>query len=263
MKKTDFSESKSCRKDLLEFAEEQYGTEPEYLWASSPDSAILRHSDNQKWYALFMEVQRNRLGLSGEDLVDVLDIKCDPILSGSLRMQEGFLPAYHMNKGNWISILLDGTVEKEAIFPLLEMSFELTASKGTKQKSGHNKIAEWIVPANPKYYDLEKAFSENNTILWKQSSHIAIGDMVYLYVAAPYSAILYQCKAEEVDIPYQYDDGKVSMEHVMKIRLLHRFDRQQFPFNKLKEYGIFAVRGPRRVPESLSKEIGFAVNASL
>ena len=38
---------------------------------------------------------------------------------------ESFLE-HHMNKENWISILLDGTVSADEIKPLLELSYELT-----------------------------------------------------------------------------------------------------------------------------------------
>lgn len=48
------------------------------------------------------------------------------MMIGSLRMKEGFFPAYHMNKENWISILLDGTVSADEIEPLLELSYQLT-----------------------------------------------------------------------------------------------------------------------------------------
>ncbi|MDE7310934.1 MAG: MmcQ/YjbR family DNA-binding protein [Eubacterium sp.] len=88
-----------------------------------PGYAVLRHGDTRKWYALIMDVPKGRLGLSGNGSIDILNVKCDPVLSGSLRMEKGFLPAYHMHRENWITILLDGTVEKEKIFPLLEMSF--------------------------------------------------------------------------------------------------------------------------------------------
>ena len=54
-------------------------------------------------------------------------------MNGALRTQNGFLPAYHMHKGHWISILLDGTVEKDRIFPLLDMSFALTDLRKKKQ----------------------------------------------------------------------------------------------------------------------------------
>ena len=128
---------KSYRNDILKFAEKQYGTKPEYLWMSAPNYAVLRHEDNRKWYAIIMNVPRNRLGLSGESEIDILDIKVDPVISGSLLAREGIIPGYHMNKGHWITVFLDGTVDKETIYFLLEMSFDITAKKKTKkQKNG-------------------------------------------------------------------------------------------------------------------------------
>lgn len=102
-----------------------YGTEPEYPWENSPDNAVLRNMMSGKWYAIIMRVKRQILGLDGDGFVDVMNVKCDPILVGSLRMENGFLPAYHMNKDKWISILLDGSVSKEEIFPLIDESYSL------------------------------------------------------------------------------------------------------------------------------------------
>ena len=75
------------------------------------------------------------------------------------------------------------------------------------------------------------------------------------YVGAPYSAILYQCKAVETGIPYSYADGNVRMDHVMKIRRTHCYLPDQFTFAVLKRFGVNAVRGPRRMPGSLLKEL--------
>lgn len=67
--------------------------------------------------------------MSDEGIADVLNVKCDPVLIGSLRMQEGFYPAYHMNKETWISVLLDQPERDETIKNLLALSYEITKSK--------------------------------------------------------------------------------------------------------------------------------------
>ena len=54
-------------------------------------------------------------------------MKSDPILIGSLRREFGIFPAYHMNKANWITVTLDGSVPDETIKMLLDMSFDATA----------------------------------------------------------------------------------------------------------------------------------------
>lgn len=120
------------REKVFAYAKEHFDTEPEYLWASDPEAAVLRCGSSRKWYALVMEVRRDRLGIPGEGMAWVLDVKCDPALVGALRTREGFLPAYHMNKERWVSLLLDGPVGCEEGFQLLEMSYALAAPKMKK-----------------------------------------------------------------------------------------------------------------------------------
>ena len=111
-----------------------------------------------------MDVQRNKLGLDGEERVDILNVKLgDPLLVDILIQQDGCFRGYHISRGNWISILLDGKVSLEEIFPLIDESFMVTASTQKKQKVRPPK--EWIVPANPKYYDIEHAFDNSELIL--------------------------------------------------------------------------------------------------
>ena len=112
------------REEIFEYVKKQYGTIPEYLWSSSPDSAVLRHH-NGKWYAVFMNVERSKLGLDGDDTVEIIDVKCDPEMTGMIIQTYGFLPGYHMNKQHWITILLDGIVGESKILVFLDMSYDL------------------------------------------------------------------------------------------------------------------------------------------
>ena len=112
---------------------------------------------------------------------------------------------------------------------------------------------EWIIPSNPKYYDIIHAFDDTEVIDWKQGAGIRKGDTVFMYVGAPVSAVLYKCEVTETNIPYQYRDRNLTITELMKIRLLKRYAADRFTFEVLKkEYGIFAVRGPRGIPDSLS-----------
>lgn len=104
MKKSAFLGSNPIKENLLQYAAKQYGTKPECLWLSKPNYAVLRHNDNRKWYAVLMDVPGEKLGLSGQGILAVLEVKCDPRLAGSLRMEVGILPAYHMHRDNWITI---------------------------------------------------------------------------------------------------------------------------------------------------------------
>ena len=85
------------KEEIFEYVQKQYGTIPEYLWSKLPDSAVLRHK-NGKWYAVIMTVEKSKLGLEGNDLVDIMDVKCDPEMTSMIIQTYGFLPGYHMNK---------------------------------------------------------------------------------------------------------------------------------------------------------------------
>lgn len=124
------------RKELFEWAKETYGTEPDYPW--NDWNCVLRHKHNNKWYALIMEIEETKLGINSDKIVDVLNVKCDPLLIGSLRMKEGFYPAYHMNKDKWISILMDGTVPANEIIELIELSYSLTKKEKLRRSMLRN-----------------------------------------------------------------------------------------------------------------------------
>lgn len=110
-----------------------YGAEGEYLWARYPNYAVFRHSENRKWFAVMMEIHKEKLGLPEGGMIEVLNLKCNPILIGSLRIEAGFFPAYHMSKTSWITVALDGSAEEEKIKWLLDLSYNLTLS-GKKRR---------------------------------------------------------------------------------------------------------------------------------
>ena len=112
--------------ELIAYAREQYGTEPEYLWESAPNTFVLRHRGNRRWYAVVMDVRRDRLGLAGEGTVFLMDVKCGPLLSGSYLGKPGVVPAYHMNKTHWLGVLLDGAAADGTVTELLEISYSQT-----------------------------------------------------------------------------------------------------------------------------------------
>ena len=122
-----FWEAKAMnRSDMEAYIARQYGVLPEYPWVSSPESAVFRHTGNRKWFAVIMEIPRGKLGLSGEDMLQVINFKHDAAAIAALWAQPGCYPAYHMNKNHWVTVALDGTADNELLLYLLERSFCLT-----------------------------------------------------------------------------------------------------------------------------------------
>jgi len=111
------------REEIIEYIKEKYDVNPEYLWKDTPDAAIFRHKNNDKWFGLIMNVK-------GEEY---LNIKTEPTYSELLRNSYDYIiPAYHMNKQHWNTIIISKKVDKQLLYELIEQSYELTRSKSRK-----------------------------------------------------------------------------------------------------------------------------------
>lgn len=51
------------RTELKQFIGENYNAEADYPWLKYPNYEVFRHSNNQEWFALIMDVPKDKLGL--------------------------------------------------------------------------------------------------------------------------------------------------------------------------------------------------------
>ena len=114
-------------KRIMTQVQEKYGNQLEYLWEKSPDTAVLRHEGNQKWYAVWMKISWNKLEKGREGQVEAVNLKHDQV--ADLLSKKGIYPAFHMNKRYWISVVLDDTLSDEEVLGLMEKSCNLTLKK--------------------------------------------------------------------------------------------------------------------------------------
>ena len=129
----------------------------------------------------------------------------------------------------------------------------LNKNTGVSRPSGRK---NWLVPSNPKYYDVIAAFEAEEEILWKQGNdNMRPGDIVYLYLGLPYSAILYRCEITETDIPYTGINEHVHLTKLMSIRRLEAYPRDLLTLARLKEYDVVTVRCARGMPDRLAHDI--------
>ena len=248
---------KNLKDKVFEYISDKYLVKPEYPWEKYDRSCVFRHKENGKWFGLIMDVRGDKVGLDSSDVIYVMNLKIDdPIFHDLLVKQKGIIPAYHMNKKNWISVRLNGDVPEKNVFDLIDASFEATAPKRRKAKSSAREPKEWIIPSNPKYYDVIGAFKASDVIDWKQGNdNIREGDIVFMYVGAPYSAILYRCEVVETDIPYLGHSENVNLKKLMKIRRLDVYPQDKLSLKELNKYDVVTVRGPRSMPPQLIEDI--------
>ena len=116
------------KQSFLEHCLNTYGTSPDYPFDDLLETAVFRHADNRKWYAIVMKVSRRKFGFESDEVIDVVNLKLPTEMFGSFGASEGVYPAYHMNKLHWISVLLPDAPDDVVSF-LTNASFEATRSK--------------------------------------------------------------------------------------------------------------------------------------
>ena len=114
---------------VLAYARERYGDEPEFLWEKLSDSAILRRKDNQKWYAVFMTLSKRKLGLPSDEIAEIIDLRIDPAQMANTVDNLRYFPGWHMNKKSWYTVVLDGSVPTEELLRRMDESYVLAGQK--------------------------------------------------------------------------------------------------------------------------------------
>ncbi len=125
------------KQEFLKYCLNTYGTSPDYPFDEDFETAVLRHTDNRKWYAIVMKVSRRKFGFDSDEMIDVVNLKLPTEMFGSFGAADGVYPAYHMNKLHWISVLLPDAPEETVQF-LVNVSFEATKVKDKKKRQNNN-----------------------------------------------------------------------------------------------------------------------------
>ena len=81
---------------------------------------LIRRRDNRRTFLCIFERQGHIW----------LNLKCLPEMGVIFRgAYASILPAYHMNKEHWLSVILDGSVPEDVILHLIDSSYALVADK--------------------------------------------------------------------------------------------------------------------------------------
>lgn len=114
----------------------------------------------------------------------------------------------------------------------------------------------WVIPCNPKFYDIVGAFQKLNTIEWSQSTNICVGDTIYIYVGGEYKSIMFKCEAVETelygnrsaeDLEFYKDITEKPDTRYMRIRLIEKYEKDVFPLDELRDHGLANVQGRSKV----------------
>ncbi len=105
------------KKEIIEYCLTLQETFEDHPFPDDYISTVMKHSKNKKWYALIMQVNGKLF----------LNVKTDPLYSELLRKKYKYIiPAYHMNKQHWNTIVISNEIDTELVKELINQSYELT-----------------------------------------------------------------------------------------------------------------------------------------
>lgn len=243
---------------LADWIASEWGDPVDYPFEKYPQYASYRVGG--KWYALIFPLKLEKLGFSGaiaEQEVEVVNLKVEPTEIANLLSKDGIFPSYHMSKKSWVSVVLDDSLSDEELWELVTQSRSLAAPNLLGRSQGPN---FWLIPANPKYYDIDAEFTENKIIDWTQKASIKKGDYVGIYITAPSRMLRYLCRVLEADTDNNGYRNYPDIKRLMRIELIRQFDDGKFPASVLKELGVSNIRGPRRMTKELIEKVEETLN---
>ena len=133
-----------------------------------------------------------------------------------------------------------------------------------------DEVKKWIIPANPKYFDIEGCFNKYGYVYWRQHFNFQKGDFIYIYVSSPECSIKYKCLVEEHDMPLSSkneidneffinpNDRETFIKHnrFMKLKLLSITNSNKLTLLHLLENGMkWAPQGCMKLSNSNYAEL--------
>ena len=113
-------------KEIISYIKNKYQDELEYLWDKFPENAIWRNKQNNKWYGLILKIDENKLGIKGNKKIEIIDLRYSKDDIKNIVDNKKIFKGYHMNKNNWITIKLDGSVTLKEIYNLIDISYNIS-----------------------------------------------------------------------------------------------------------------------------------------
>ena len=108
---------------IINYIRDKYKDEVEFPWDNISSNIVFRHLKSKKWYVFISNVCKDKLGLESKEIVSVINLKYPKDKRNDIIDNKSIFKGYHMNKDNWITILLDDNYKIENIYKLIDISY--------------------------------------------------------------------------------------------------------------------------------------------
>ncbi len=114
---------------ITKYIKDRYDDSPEFLWETSPNHGVFRNKRNKKWYGIIMNIDFSKISKK-TGMIEIINVKLKRDEIETLLKKNGYYSAYHMNKKDWISIILNDTLNDQEIITRIEESYEIIDKRG-------------------------------------------------------------------------------------------------------------------------------------
>lgn len=113
---------------ICKYIIDTYNDNPEFLWDKYPGYGIFRNKINNKWYAVILNINKSKFSKEDKE-VEVINLKVNSEEIEKLLKRNAYFEGFHMNKKNWITIILDEEETDKEIFKLIDESYKIVDKK--------------------------------------------------------------------------------------------------------------------------------------
>ena len=112
-------------------------------------------------------------------------------------------------------------------------------------------IHYYLLPSNPKIYDVEKGFAQYGGYLdWPARKKMKEGDVVFIYSAKPFGGLAFRCHVTAVDEAGEGYGSNVTYNTILCLD--ETYEKGAFPLNELLVHGLRTVRFLHQVSPELA-----------
>ena len=107
---------------------EKYDVKPEFMWKKFPNFGVYRNVETKKWFAIIMDIGRNKIFPGEEGEAEVMNLKLDDKAEEYVKQGDAH-PSYHMNHKSWVTVVFDDGVKDDRIKQMIDISFRNSFKK--------------------------------------------------------------------------------------------------------------------------------------
>jgi|LAHS01.1.fsa_nt_gb predicted DNA-binding protein (MmcQ/YjbR family) len=119
----------NLRKVVEDYVKKELKAALVFPFSEDKVDCALERKKGDKWFGLLMEVPFAKLGLDFPGVASILNLKLPPEEITALIDGHYFLRCYHMNKKEWISVVLFADLDQRLLQKLIDESYRLVYSK--------------------------------------------------------------------------------------------------------------------------------------